>query len=429
MQHEARLLASFTVMGQPSIRQVGGLRIAYLTGAYPRATDTFIQREVAALRERGVEVHTFAVRRPAADQHIGPAQAAEAASTTYLLPASAWVVVRALAAAGRHPRRFLGAAALARRTHPRGVRGALTQCAYFLEAAVLARQLRRLSVQHVHNHFPDSSGTVAMLAAHLAGVRFSFTMHGAEILRDVAKWRLDEKVARAAFGVSVSWYGRAQAMLVSPPEAWPRLHVVRCGIDADQYPPTHHSGQRSQVLFVGRIDPVKGVPVLLDAFVAVLRDRPSARLTLVGDGPGRDAAQQQAVALGIDRAVHFAGYATSAEVAEHLAAADVFVLPSFFEGIPVSLMEAMAAQVPVVASQLPGIAELVEHGEHGYLVPAGHTEQLAERITALLSQPAVRQRMGVAGRAKVQAEFDVSVAAAQLHDLFQAPAQEGPHGR
>jgi hypothetical protein len=250
MQHEARLLASFTVMGQPSIRQVGGLRIAYLTGAYPRATDTFIQREVAALRERGVEVHTFAVRRPAADQHIGPAQAAEAASTTYLLPASAWVVVRALAAAGRHPRRFLGAAALARRTHPRGVRGALTQCAYFLEAAVLARQLRRLSVQHVHNHFPDSSGTVAMLAAHLAGVRFSFTMHGAEILRDVAKWRLDEKVARAAFGVSVSWYGRAQAMLVSPPEAWPRLHVVRCGIDADQYPA--HPPQRPAVAGVVR---------------------------------------------------------------------------------------------------------------------------------------------------------------------------------
>jgi len=428
MQQEPCFLASFTVMGQSSIRHEGGLRVAYLTGEYPRATDTFIQREVCALRELGVEVHTFAVRCPSADQQIGPAQVAEAASTTYLLPASAWQVVGAVVAAVRSPRRFIGAAALARRTHPKGVRGALIQCAYFAEAAVLARHLRRLTIEHLHNHFPDSSGTVAMLAAHLAGVRFSFTMHGAEILRDVAKWRLDEKVARAAFGVSVSWYGRAQAMLVSPPEAWARLHVVRCGIDADQFAPTHHSGQRSQVLFVGRLDPVKGVPVLLDAFALVLRDRPSARLTLVGDGPGREAAQLQVETLALGHAVHFAGHATAAEVGEYLAAADVFVLPSFFEGIPVSLMEAMAAQVPVVASQLPGIAELVEHGEHGYLVPAGHTEQFAERITALLSQPALRQRMGVAGRAKVQAEFYVAAAAGELHRLFRGAAQEGSSG-
>jgi colanic acid/amylovoran biosynthesis glycosyltransferase len=416
-------------MRQPSIRPADGLRVAYLTGVYPRATDTFIQREVASLREAGVDVHTFAVREPAADQLIGPVQVAEAASTTYLLPASVGGIVLALAAALRHPRRFVGAAALSQRTHPRGVRGALTQCAYFVEAAVLARHLRQRSIQHVHNHFPDSSGTVVMLAAHLAGVQFSFTLHGAEILRDVAKWRLDEKVARAAFGVSVSWYGRAQAMLVSPPSAWGRLHVVRCGIDATQYTPTHHGGQRSSVLFVGRLDPVKGLPVLLDAFAQVLRDRPSAVLTLVGDGPGREAAEQQVKALAIDHAVHFAGYCTAAEVADHLAAADVFVLPSFFEGIPVSLMEAMAAQVPVVASQLPGIAELVEHGEHGYLVPAGHTEQLAERITALLSQPALRQRMGEAGRAKVLAEFDEASAAAQLHDLFLAAAQEVTDGR
>jgi len=423
------LLASCITMGQQSIRPEKGLRVAFLTGEYPRATDTFIQREVGALRDGGVVVHTFAVRRPPTEQLLGPTQGAEYASTIYLLPASAMGVARAFAAAARHPRRFVGAAALARRTHPSGVRGTLAQCACFAEAVVLAHQLRQRSIQHLHSHGPDSSGTVAVLAAHLAGVRFSFTMHGADTLRAVAMWRLDEKVARAAFGVSVSWYGRAQAMLVSAPSTWGRLHVVRCGIDAAQYAPTHHSGQRSSVLFVGRFDPEDGVPVLLDAFAKVLRERPSARLTLVGEGPGRSAAQQQVQAAGLDHAVQFAGYATAQQVAEHLAATDVFVLPSFVEGIPVSLMEAMAAKVPVVASQLPGIAELVEHGEHGYLVPAGHTEQFAERIVALLSQPALRERMGVAGRAKVVAEFDAGVTVNQLHELFRAAAQEVAVGR
>ncbi|MEQ1700260.1 MAG: glycosyltransferase family 4 protein [Ilumatobacteraceae bacterium] len=410
-------MASFTAMGLLSARPTGGLRIGYLTGIYPRATDTFIQREVAALRDRGLTVDEYSVRRPEPAQLLTAAHHEVAARTTYLLPPTANTAAAVLLAL-RSPARFLRTAALAWRTHPAGVRGSAKQAAYFVEACVLARQLRARGTDHLHNHFPDSSGTVAMLAAELAGIGFSFTMHGAEILRDSAKWRLDEKVARARFGVSVSWYGRAQAMLVSPSASWAKLHVVHCGVDIDGYAARTHLADGRHVVFVGRLDEIKGLPVLLDAIATVQRHLPDVQLTLVGDGPDREALQRRADELGLAGAVHFPGYANSEQVRDHLAAADVFVLPSFFEGIPVSLMEAMASGVPVVASNLPGIAELVADGASGHLVPAGDSAALAARLVELLADHDLRTRMGAAGRATVAAEFSLEHEAARLHGLL-----------
>lgn len=408
---------------------------------YPRATDTFIQREVAALREHGVEVQTFAIRRPDASQLTGHEQQQELSTTTYVLAVGAARIGLAVArAALLSPARTTRTAALAWRTRVPGLRGSVKQAAYFAEACVVAGRVRTQRLSHLHNHFPDSSGTVTMLAAELAGVSFSFTMHGAEILRDVDKWRLDEKVARALFAVSVSWYGRSQAMLVSPASSWPRVHVVHCGVDLSASALRTHRSEGRHVAFVGRLDEIKGVPLLLDAIAAVRAHFPDVRLTLVGDGPSRSSLEASVQRLGLADCVTFTGYRTPAEVREILATVDVFVLPSFFEGIPVSLMEAMAGGVPVVASNLPGIAELVDDGVSGRLVRAGDTDDLTAAIDELLGDEDLRTRMGVAGRAKVAAEFDLQQEAARLRTLLTAslagrrlpvrpPITETDHGR
>jgi len=406
-------------MGLASAPRTGGLRVGYLTGVYPRATDTFIQREVASLRDRGVEVRTFAIRRPDASQLIGREQQQEMSNTTYVVAAGAvgatFGVMRAFAAS---PRSAWRAARLAGRTHVLGWRGAMKQGAYLAEACIVARELRRRRVQHLHNHFPDSSGTVAMLAAELAGITFSFTMHGAEILRDVDKWRLDEKVKRALFVVSVSWYGRSQAMLVSPASSWPRIHVVHCGVDLRASSVRAHHADGRHLAFVGRLDDVKGVPLLLDAVSLVRRAYPDVHLTLVGDGPSRSSLEASAQSAGLQSHVSFVGYRAPVDVRLLLATVDVFVLPSFFEGIPVSLMEAMACGVPVVASNLPGIAELVDDAVNGYLVRAGDSEELAERIAGLLASAELRNRMGRAGRAKVADQFDLEQETDRLETLM-----------
>jgi len=207
---------------------------------------------------------------------------------------------------------------------------------------------------------------------------------------------------------------------------WPRLHVVHCGIDAADYALRVHEGAGSHVLFVGRPGVRKGLSFLLQAIAALRAERPDIRLTVVGDGPERGEAETLARAAGIGDRVQFTGYQSSARVAEWLSRADVFVLPSLAEGVPIVLMEAMAAGVPVVATNVGGTSELVVDGENGFLVPPTVTDALVSRIRQLLDDPALRTRLGRAGRETVVRDFGLGPTTARLRDLFaSAAAGEG----
>lgn len=174
---------------------------------------------------------------------------------------------------------------------------------------------------------------------------------------------------------------------------------------------------------------IKGVALLIDAFARIRAAHPAAHLTLVGDGPERAALEARAAALGLGQAVTFTGYLGQAEVAAQLDASDVFVLPSFAEGVPVVLMEAMASRRPVIGPRVAGVPELVEDGVSGYVVPPGDPETLFDRIATLLADPALRGRMGDAGRAKVVAEYDVAQESAWLADLIAGSlARQLPEG-
>lgn len=397
-------------------------RIAYLAGSYPTVSHTFILREVAALRAQGLEILTCSVRRPAPDQIRGPAERAEAARTFNLLDAA------------RNPRRLIGAQIAALR-NPRlyartlrkawsmrgpGLRSAAYQVFYFLEATVLARHLARQGVTHLHNHFAQASATVAMLAARLAGIPFSFTLHGPADFTDPRLWRLDAKIRDAVFVSCISHYCRSQAMLVSPVGDWAKLHIVHCGVEPARYDAPPAAGQG--LLFVGRLAAAKGVPVLIEALPRILSAHPQAHLVLIGDGPDRAALQDQVRRLGLGDAVRFTGYQSQDEVAGALARAAVFVLPSFAEGVPVVLMEAMAACRPVVATRIAGIPELVEDGVSGRIVPPGDAMALAAAVCDILSAPDRAAAMGEAGRQRVEAEFDIAREAERLAALFR---QEG----
>lgn len=401
--------------------------VAYLTGEYPKVSHTFIQREVAAVRAAGVEVLTCTVRR-APPKDVLADQQAEAAATFCILEA-AKNPVRLLGAharlLARAPRTWLATLALALRTRPPGARALLYQLFYFAEAGLLAEHLRARRVVHLHNHFGNSSCSVAMLTSALSGIPFSFTEHGPAIFFEPERWALGEKIARARFVIAISHFCRSQLMLFSDPAHWGKIAIVHCGVDPAGYgrQPRGAFGQR--VLFVGRLDPVKGVPLLLDAFARVLPTRPAARLTVVGDGPARAAAEAQARRLGLGEAVSFAGYRTQSEVASLLEASDMLVLPSFAEGVPVVLMEALASGIPVIASQVAGVSELVEDGVSGFTVPPGDVATLADRIARLMDDPDLSQRMGEAGRVRVREEFDIGREGTWLARIFRAGGSEG----
>ncbi|MEP3638200.1 MAG: glycosyltransferase family 4 protein [Paracoccaceae bacterium] len=401
-------------------------RIAYLAAEYPAVSHTFILREVAALRRLGLEVETCSIRRTDPVHHKGDAEAAEGKRTFHVLNTAR--NPKALLAAQKpaltQPKTYFSALRRAWGMRAPGIKAALYQLIYFAEATVLARHLQTTGITHLHGHFANASATVTMLAAELADIPFSFTLHGPSDLTDPARWRLDLKVARAAFVSCISYYARSQAMLAAHPDHWDKLKIIHCGVEPSRYAPAETPNTAPEIVFVGRLAAVKGVRLLFDAFQTARETVPDLRLTLVGDGPDRAALETAAAPLG--DAVTFAGYQTQDAVADILARSDMMVLPSFAEGVPVVLMEAMASQIPVIATRVAGVAELVQDGTSGFVLAPGDVDALARAIVTLAQNPARRTAMGQAGRAQIEADFAIDGEAHRLAALFRGTHPDHP---
>ena len=391
-------------------------KIAYLTGEYPRATDTFIQREVAALRAHGHEVMTYSIRETGIEHLVGDEQRQEAARTFYVLKHAKSLVRLVKSHLGwlmRRPGDYWRGLRLALETAPGGAKALAYQMFYFAEAGVLADEMRRQGVSHLHNHIAKSSCTVAMLASEISGIPFSFTLHGPDIFFAPNHWRLDKKIEKARFVACISHFCRSQAMSFSPMEDWRKLHIVHCGVEPERYAGDPAGGKK--LLFVGRLAAVKGMPVLLDAMKRLPKD---VTLTVIGDGPDRAALEEQAAPF--RERVKFMGYQSQTEVAEALKVHDIFVLPSFAEGVPVVLMEAMAAARPVITTRIAGVPELVKDGVSGVLVPPGDMDALASAVSSVSQDIEMQKKMGVAGRAKVTAEYRAFDEAKWLSALIES---------
>ncbi|PIE23022.1 MAG: colanic acid biosynthesis glycosyltransferase WcaL [Planctomycetota bacterium] len=401
-------------------------RIAYLTSQYPAPSHTFIQREVTALRAMNRQVDTYSVRGRPDDPHSGTEEREAARTTTFLLqearnPAS---LIRAKLAAWAHPGRAFRALRLAFATSAPGPRALLYQMFYYGEACILARKLRRTGATHLHVHFASGAANVALIASELTGLPMSFTLHGPADLYEPYRWHLGTKVERAAFVACISHFARSQAMFFSDASHWDRLRIIHCGVEPARYQRPRVAHEGVHLVFVGRLAAVKGLRVLIEAFGRAKPQVPGLRLTIVGDGDDRP--HLEALAAPFGDAIRFAGYLNQEEVAEVLATADIFTLPSFAEGVPVVLMEALASAMPVISTHVAGIPELVEDGVSGYLVPPGCTESLRARIVDLAGNADLRQRMGEAGRAKVAAEFDIAQETARLASLFDGNLGDNP---
>lgn len=384
------------------------------------ASHTFIQREIAALRAHGSDILITSIRKPDPKELIGPEEEAAYEETYYVLDAAknlATLFGAHLRLFRQSPRRWCEALALALRTNRPGLKGVIWQIFYFLEAGVLARHLQKNGASHIHNHFADSSATVAMLAAHFTNLPFSFTVHGPTEFFAPESWHLKEKVARAQRVMCISHFARSQVMLFSDPADWHKLRIVHCGVDPARYAdePAPNTAETT-FLFVGRLDPVKGLRVLFDAFERAKASDPGIRLTVVGDGVDRSWVETHATRIG---GIEVLGYQSQDEVAVALGRSDALVLPSFAEGVPVALMEAMVSNRPVIATRVGGVAELVEHEVSGLMVAPSNVAALADALIQMARSPDTRRKMGEAGRAKVRAEFDIAQEAAWLKMLFE----------
>lgn len=398
------------------------MKIAYLVNTFPRASHSFIRREIQALERQGFALHRFAMRSDRGAL-IDPADLDEDARTEHVLAAGAlrlgafalaWMLARPWAT-----RRALRLAlACGARGAGSGV-GRLRHLIYLAEAAYIARRCQTLGIIHLHAHFGTNSAAVAMLCHALGGPRYSFTVHGPEEFDAPAAQSLRDKIHHAAFTVAISSYGRSQLYRWADHADWPRLKVVHCGIEPrrfDNVAPLPAGGPH--LVAIGRLSEQKGFALLIEAVALAASGHPDLHLTLVGDGALRSMIEARIAALGLTTRITLTGWLNEAQVRAALAAANALILPSFAEGLPVVVMEAMAAGRPVIATAIAGLPELVTD-QVGWLVPAGDAAALAQAIDALAALPPARlAEMGSAARARVFARHDIDIEAAKLAALF-----------
>jgi glycosyltransferase involved in cell wall biosynthesis len=391
------------------------MRIGYLVGTYPAVSHTFIAREVEGLRGEGFEVDTFSLHRP--DELLTDHDRRLAAETRYVQPPSTPALAAAhLRALVRHPVRWVRTLALALRMSPGGVRANLWHLFYFGEAILVWSWCREAGVRHLHAHFANAATMVVLLAARFGELTWSFTMHGPTEFDDVTRFRVPEKVRSAAFVACISDYARSQLMKLVEEPHWDKLRIVHCGVDPASFVPVRRTdrGAALRVLCVGRLVADKGQELLLRAIAQLRVGGTDVRLDLVGDGAQRATLEELAAGLGVAGAVAFRGSVGQDRIRELYAEADVFCLPSFAEGVPVVLMEAMATELPVVTTRITGVPELVADGETGLLVAPGRVDALVAALGRLAADPGLRAQLGHAGREKVLADYTL---AGQVRDL------------
>jgi colanic acid/amylovoran biosynthesis glycosyltransferase len=410
------------------------LRCAHLVARYPEITSVFVQHEVRALRELGVEVHTVSIRRQDESEVISPQAEHEQRKTHALLPTTLAALLgahgRAFAAG---PGAYLRTLGHALRLGPGGARNRLWQLFYFAESMLLWHHLSRLGIRHSHVHFANVASDVAMLCTRFAneadprgGWTWSLTVHGPTELLDMRAHKLAEKVRACDAVVCTSDFVRSQLMGLVGPEDWHRLRTLRSGIDRTLFhPPAEErpDAQRVEILNVAGMSQRKGHAILLEALAELERRGASIGALLVGEGSERPGLEAYARRLGIADRVYFAGALGQHILPELYRQADVFCLPSYAEGVPTVLMEAMASELPVVATHVMGVPELVDDGRSGFLVPPARADVLADALEKLVTDRGLRLEMGRAARARVEADYDLRSSVAALERLLSSVAR------
>jgi colanic acid/amylovoran biosynthesis glycosyltransferase len=401
------------------------MAIAYLVNQHPKFSQSFIRREILALESLGTPIKRFSVRS-GESLIVDAADREEFNKTSVILGVGAVGLAKAvLSSIARRPKKFGAALKLSIQTGLKSDRGLLLNLIYLAEAAVLYQWLKRDQIEHLHVHFGTNSTTVAMLCHALGGPNYSFTVHGPEEFDRLVGLSLTEKIHRAAFVVAISSFGRSQLYRWCDHHHWPKIKVVHCGVDRDFLERTITPiPKAANLTCIGRLCEQKGQLILVQAAKQLVEEGFDFRLTLVGDGEMRSVLETLIAQWRLQHHVVITGIATTEQVQEFLQEARALVLPSFGEGLPVAIMEALAMGRPVVSTYIAGIPELIKPGKNGWLVPAGDVEALTQALKEVITAPIEQlEQMGKLGAEAVAQNHDVQKEAQYLSELFQQQVQ------
>lgn len=392
--------------------------ILYVASRLPELSETFVHREMCGLRARGRRVYGASVRAPRG--MVNDPAMAEFANDVVVIYELRTFARLPIALASR-PLLFLGAIKDAFQSDHENLAGRLKHLFQAAMGLTLASRLRNRRITRVHAHMAHVPAMVGLYVAQALGARFSFTGHAADLF--VQRSALKFKLERASFVSCISeWHQRFYQSIAKMDIA--RLPLVRCSVAL----PGEVCDREREIVTVARLVPKKGIDVLLCAFA--LCDLPDWRLRIIGDGPQRKELEVLANTLGIEHRVAFEGARPHSACLSAIAVAGMFVLPCRTssngdqDGIPVALMEAMAASRPVICGDLPTIRELVQDGQSGLLVPQGDSAGLAAAIARVAGDDQLADRLGACAKKRVEAEFSDAVNLDRLCAAFDNTAPE-----
>ena len=400
------------------------MRVAYIINQYPGVSHSFIRTEILELERQGVEVVRIAMRGWDTEL-VDPIDIEERKHTRYLLKGAAlsilWSMARVLI---YHPARFFRAARTALQLGKAGDRGFVFHLIYLAEACAILGQLRRNPADHVHAHFGTNAAEVALLTHILGGPPFSFTVHGPEEFDKPLQLKLREKIRHAAFVVAITSFCRSQLYRWSELADWPKIKIVHCGLsDAFLNAPERSPVRSTQLLCVGRLCEQKGQLLLIEAMALLAKRDVRPTLLFAGDGGMRPEIERAIANHGLGDTVRIGGLMTGEQIRTELSRSAAMVLPSFAEGLPVVIMEAMALGCPPISTLIAGIPELVRDGIDGILVPAGDVQALTDAIERFLALPEeVVETMREQGRARVRERHAIADQVTKLARLFRDSA-------
>jgi colanic acid/amylovoran biosynthesis glycosyltransferase len=397
------------------------MRVSYFINQYPKVSHTFIRREILALERQGFTIQRISLRGWD-EVLIDPEDVSEQEKTQYILKRGLKGLVYAtLKVFLLKPITTFKTLLLAMRMGWRADRAMPFHLVYFLEACQTYLWVMQSESRHMHAHFGTNPSEIVMLVNALSNIPYSFTVHGPEEFDRPKFLKLKEKINQSKFVVAISSFGRSQLQRWVDFVQWDKIKVVHCGLEPSFYEiPSVPITNAPRMVCVGRLCEQKGQLLLIESAKALNDLGINFELILAGDGELRSPIEKLIEQYQLGEKVIITGWISSAKVRDYLLSAQALVLPSFAEGLPVVIMEAMSLRRPVISTYIAGIPELIEHNKHGWLIPAGSVTALTEAMQRLLSTPQkVLNDMGEAAFLQVTERHNIDKEAEKLAHHFQ----------
>lgn len=398
------------------------MKIAYLVSQYPASSHTFILLEVLSLKKKGFEILVASINSPDRPfDKLTPDEQNESANTLYVKKQGiVGATIALLYTLLFHPLGFLCGVWTCFKLCRWNLGELAYHFLYLAEALIIGKWMEENKLTRLHVHFGMAVSTVALLVAKVFPVTFSMTIHGPDEFYAVNTNHLKEKIEDADFVTCIGYYAQSQLMRLSDQHQWSKFEVAPLGINIDKFSPApkRPNPQVIEILSVGRLFPAKGHSMLIKAFSQLDQSKQQVRLTIVGAGPEMKNLEKQIADLGLTGKVILTGQLNHPKVEKMYNEADLFVLSSFSEGIPIVLMEAMAKEIACVSTFVNGIPELIQHERDGILVAPSDVNSLTQALERLTADFHLREKYGAAGRKRVIEKYNINSNTDRLTEIL-----------